>query len=112
MKGSREDTCGVNEARKLLRVSVSTLLRRARAGIVPGAKIGREWVFIRDDLLQIVRQNYKKPACYIDGKALRTGGSDFNSLGEKSGSRLAQEIARKRRNSRPRLEIVHGGRPD
>lgn len=103
-------TCGLHEAMELLRVSESTLLRRARAGIVPGAKIGREWVFVRDDLLQLVRNNYKAP-CSIDGHALRTGGFDSSSTAEKSGSQLAQQIARKRKSLKPKLAIVHGGKP-
>lgn len=103
-------TCGLQEAMELLRVSESTLLRRARAGIVPGAKIGREWVFVRDDLLQLVRKNYKEP-CFIDGRALRTGGSDSRLTEEKSGSRLAQQIARKRKSLKPKLVAVPGGKP-
>ena len=106
----RVSTCGVQEARKLLRVSESTLLRQARAGIVPAAKIGREWVFVRDDLMQLVRKNYKAP-CSIDGHALRTGGFDSSSTGEKSGSQLAQQIARKRKKLKPKLAVVRGGKP-
>ena len=32
------------------------LMRKARAGIVPGAKMGRRWVFIQDDLLAYFRE--------------------------------------------------------
>lgn len=102
-------TCGLQEAAQLLCISESTLLRRVRAGIVPGAKIGRRLVFVRDDLLAFVRNNYKTP-CSIDARALLTGTSDSNSTDTNSASRLAQEIALKRKNSRPKLEIVRGGK--
>lgn len=104
-----EETCGVPEAARLLCISESTLLRRVRAGIVPGAKIGRRLVFVRDDLLQLVRNNYKTP-CSIDARDLLTGTSDSNSTDANSASQLAREIARKRRNLKPKLAIVHGGK--
>lgn len=104
-----DETCGLQEAAGLLCISESTLLRRVRAGIVPGAKIGRRLVFVRDDLLQLVRNNYKTP-CSIDARDLLSGTSDSSSTDVNSASRLAQEIARKRRNLKPKLEIVRGGK--
>jgi excisionase family DNA binding protein len=103
-------TVGLQEACELLRVSPSTLMRRARAGIVPGARIGRQWVFVRDDLLQLVRETARKPRCSIDVAALRSGGSVSSSTDLNTASQLAHAIAQKRKNSRPRLEVVHGGK--
>jgi excisionase family DNA binding protein len=103
------ETVGVDEACALLRVSKSTLYRRVKAGIVPGAKPGRELTFIRDDLLAYIRSNYKQP-CSIDVRDLRTGTSDLNSTDANSGSLLARQIALKRKNLKPRLEIVPGGK--
>jgi excisionase family DNA binding protein len=97
------------QAAKLLKCSETTLMRRARAGIVPGHKPGREWVFIESDLLEYIRQNYKRP-CSIAAQAVRSGGLDSKSLDEKSGSRLALEIAMKRKSLKPKLEIVRGGK--
>lgn len=39
------------EAATLLRVSMKTLLRLAREGLLPGRKVGREWRFVRSELL-------------------------------------------------------------
>jgi excisionase family DNA binding protein len=103
-------TVDAKEACELLKVSESTLMRRARAGIVPGARIGRRWVFLRDDLIQLVKENSKKP-CSIDVSALRSGGYVSSSTDAKSASQLAQQIAHKRKNSRPKLEVVPGGKP-
>lgn len=105
------ETCGVEEAAAILNLSESALKRRARAGIVPGARIARRWVFIRADLLALVRQNYRTP-CSISAQTLRTGTSYFESTASESASQLAQRIARKRKLSRPKLEIVPGGKPD
>jgi excisionase family DNA binding protein len=42
-------------AARLLHVSVKTLLALARAGELRGRKVGREWRFVREDLLSYVR---------------------------------------------------------
>jgi len=50
-------------AATLLNCSVAHLLRLARAGLVPAAKVGKGWVFIEQDLLDWLRQQAKpKPA--------------------------------------------------
>lgn len=42
---------GLVEAAALLRVHKNTLAARARARIIPGAKIGKEWAFLEADLV-------------------------------------------------------------
>jgi excisionase family DNA binding protein len=42
-------------AADLLRISTDALMRKARAGKVPGVRIGRQWVIIEEDLLAFVR---------------------------------------------------------
>jgi excisionase family DNA binding protein len=48
-------TLGIIEAAALLRMSPDALKRKAREGKVPGSKPGRQWVFIREDLLAHLR---------------------------------------------------------
>ncbi len=43
------------EAAALLRVSTKTVLGLARAGSLPGEKVGRAWRFVRGDVLDFVR---------------------------------------------------------
>lgn len=43
------------EAADLLRVSVKTVLALARAGTLPGEKVGRAWRFVKVDVLNYVR---------------------------------------------------------
>lgn len=40
------------EAAELLRVGVHTIIREARAGRLPGRRIGKEWRFSRTGLLE------------------------------------------------------------
>jgi excisionase family DNA binding protein len=40
------ETWGINEAAAFLRIHADTLAERARAGEIPGTKIGRAWVFM------------------------------------------------------------------
>lgn len=86
------ETIGVQEAARLLRMSAGTVMRRARAGLIPGARIGRQWVFIKADLLDTIRQSYRKPVV-VDMRGIRFPGN-------KGESDLAAEIAGKLRAQR------------
>ncbi len=56
-RGGRR-SLGVVEAAQFLRVHPEELRRRAKLGLVPGAKIGRAWVFLEDDLVTYLRSHY------------------------------------------------------
>ena len=45
-------------AAELLRVHPVTLREKARRGEVPGAKIGKCWVFVDVDLIDYIRAQY------------------------------------------------------
>ena len=47
------------EAAAFLKIEITTLCSRAKAGQIPGAKDGRAWVFIEDDLVQHLRTKYR-----------------------------------------------------
>jgi excisionase family DNA binding protein len=52
------ETLGLQEAANFLRCHPEELRRRAKAGVIPGAKVGRAWVFLADDLAAYVRSLY------------------------------------------------------
>ncbi len=54
-------TLGLNEAAAFLKVHPEELRRRAKSGTVPGAKVGRAWVFLMDDLVGYLRSLYSQP---------------------------------------------------
>lgn len=49
------------EAAAFLKMHPEELRRRAKLGVVPGAKAGRAWVFIEDDLAAYIRSLYSSP---------------------------------------------------
>ena len=49
------------EAAAFLKVHPEELRRRAKAGLIPGAKVGRAWVFLQDDLAAYLRSLYSRP---------------------------------------------------
>jgi len=51
---SKDEVLTPDEAAQLLKVSKKTLLRHARAGRIPGAKLGRMWRFRRTELLELL----------------------------------------------------------
>jgi excisionase family DNA binding protein len=54
-------TLGLHEAARYLHCHPEELRRRAKAGRIPGAKVGRAWVFLEDDLAQHIRSLYPNP---------------------------------------------------
>lgn len=52
--GPQDEVLTPDEAAQLLKVSKKTLLRHARAGDIPGVKLGRVWRFRRSELLDLV----------------------------------------------------------
>jgi excisionase family DNA binding protein len=54
-------TLSLTEAAALLRMHPEEVRRRAKCGAIPGAKPGRCWIFIEDDLAEYVRSFYATP---------------------------------------------------
>ncbi len=52
---TREDVLGGREVAALLDLPVSTVLEYARRGVLPGHKLGRRWIFLRDEVEATVR---------------------------------------------------------
>jgi excisionase family DNA binding protein len=44
------DACDAHEVAELLHMPLSTVLDLARRGVLPGHKLGRRWIFLRDEL--------------------------------------------------------------
>jgi hypothetical protein len=52
---------GLIEAAKFLRLHPEELRKRLKLGKIPGAKIGRSWVMLTEDLMEYVRRQYAQP---------------------------------------------------
>ncbi len=51
-------TLGLKEAAAFLRMNPEALRQKAKAGVIPGAKPGKRWVFLEDDLAEYIRSAY------------------------------------------------------
>ena len=82
------NTLTLKGAAKFLHIHPVTLQEKARAGEIPGAKVGKCWVFVDVDLVQYLRSKYRQRAlqgehtevslCHsTNAKAHRTGGLDL-----------------------------------
>jgi excisionase family DNA binding protein len=58
---TREDVLDVREVAELLHMPRSTIFDYARRGVLPGHKLGRRWVFLRDELDVAVRTAPRSP---------------------------------------------------
>ena len=54
-------TLNLREAATFLHLHPEELRQRTKAGRIPGAKVGRAWVFLEDDLAAHVRSLYVTP---------------------------------------------------
>ena len=54
-------TLSLREAAEFLHLHPEELRQRAKAGHIPGAKVGRAWVFLEDDFVAHVRSLYVSP---------------------------------------------------
>ena len=54
-------TLSLIEAAQFLKMHPEEVRRRAKAGLIPGAKAGRAWVFIDADLAAYLRSLYSQP---------------------------------------------------
>ena len=51
-QGREPEVLTAEEAAELLRVSLTTVLKESRLGLIPGVKVGREWRYSRAALLR------------------------------------------------------------
>lgn len=74
-------TLNLNEASNLLKLHSQTVRTKAKSGELPGAKLGKCWVFIESDLLNWIRSQYTTPRQYVS--AINIGERTCKSLNEK-----------------------------
>ena len=55
----RQRTLDLHEAADFLKISESTAQEKAASGEIPGAKIGRAWVFLAEDLIDWLKDQVK-----------------------------------------------------
>ncbi|HKC17430.1 MAG TPA: helix-turn-helix domain-containing protein [Steroidobacteraceae bacterium] len=75
----------LEEAAAFLHINAEELRARAKRGAIPGAKIGRRWVFLENDLAEFIRSNGQQasktdqlPAANIDQGIRGFRGLDFS----------------------------------
>jgi excisionase family DNA binding protein len=67
------NTLTLEEAAALLKMHKETLREMAKAGVVPGAKPAKAWVFIEVDVIEFLRRQYKS----VDAVGLPTGDQEW-----------------------------------
>lgn len=61
-------TAGLEEAAAMLRISVDAMRDFAAEGVIPGAKIGKEWVFLESGLIKYLEDEIEKQTNQRRGK--------------------------------------------
>ncbi|MDH4002706.1 MAG: helix-turn-helix domain-containing protein [Xanthomonadales bacterium] len=70
-------TLGLKQAAAFLKMSPGLLQAKAKSGDIPGAKPGKRWVFLEDDLAAYIRSLYS-----ARGQAPQSGSRNRRSLWE------------------------------
>jgi len=104
-------TLSLQEAGEFLRMHPEEVRRRAKLGKLPGAKPGKSWVFLEDDLATYLRTLYsaerqalqvtqpKEKTCHFSNAVTRIGSISPRHQESELDVLLAQAIKRKRKNS-------------
>jgi excisionase family DNA binding protein len=71
-------TLNLQQAAEFLKIHPVTLQAKAKSGEIPGAKPGKCWVFIDEDLVEYLRSTYNQP-----GKRMQATEDASCSLKEK-----------------------------
>lgn len=64
-----EESLDITECAAFLKVSESYALELVGAGEIPGAKIGRAWVFLKSDLVEYLRRQIRLTTAEIKARA-------------------------------------------
>ncbi|HEX7052491.1 MAG TPA: helix-turn-helix domain-containing protein [Burkholderiales bacterium] len=104
-------TFDLGEAAGFLKMHPEEVRRRARTGQLPGAKAGKRWVFIEEDLAAYLRSLYAAPRqalrvtprkeneCHFASAETRGGLMSPRQAARELESRLKRRIERPRRNT-------------
>jgi hypothetical protein len=105
-------TFSLTEAAAFLRMHPEELRRRAKIGAIPGAKAGRAWVFIDEDLAAYLRSLYperrqalqvslgkKLNECHSSDAVRRGGSTSPHQAASELDALLAQKIGPRLRSS-------------
>jgi hypothetical protein len=83
------NTLDLQAAAAFLHIHPVTLQEKARAGEIPGAKIGKCWVFVDVDLIEHIRSQYARRVLQSERKELEPCHSTNAPIHRIGGSRSA-----------------------
>lgn len=81
------------EAAAFLRCHPEELRRRAKLGHIPGAKVGRSWVFLEEDLVAYLRSLYSPSRQALQVTRRKEIECHFANAAESGGSTFAHPMA-------------------
>jgi hypothetical protein len=111
-------TLDLREAAEFLGIHPNTLQARAKAGLAPGAKIGKQWRFLEVDLVEYFRGQYsvnqkkqaKEAPCHSI-RSVKRGTSISPTMGSAFEEALGLPTRRQRSNSTTNLKLPSGSKP-
>ncbi|MBU2802677.1 helix-turn-helix domain-containing protein [Acidithiobacillus caldus] len=103
-------TFNLEEASEFLHLHPDTLQQMAKHGEIPAAKPGKRWVFIEEDLVDWLRDRYRKDKNQCSGNAVTFGGSISSTMEDAFDALVGRQIERKRRSTTTDSRLNSGNR--
>ena len=88
-------TLSLDEAATFLKLSPSALRQKAKEGKLPGAKIGKRWVFIEKDLAKAIRSSYRTPRQALQVTTMKKSLCHYTNVTKSGGFGLPHQTERK-----------------
>lgn len=57
------ETCNIKETAALLKCCINTVKNLVRKGRLQGGKVGRKWIFLKEDIYKAIRESQNGTAC-------------------------------------------------
>jgi hypothetical protein len=97
-------TLDLSAAASMLHMGEDALMRKTRAGIIPGCKPGRQWIFLEVDLIEWMRSQYNQApkAKTKQWRLASAGRSSISTAATKDAElgELLKQVTRSRPNKR------------
>lgn len=103
------NTLDLDEAAAFLKCSDDTIRELVASGELPGAKVGRKWVFVDVDLVEWLRTQYAKGKTTCPStKSAKSGISTLPIMGKELENLLKPQTSEKRRKSTIGAKLSYG----
>jgi excisionase family DNA binding protein len=103
-------TFNLEEAAEFLHLHPDTLQQMAKHGEIPAAKPGKRWIFIEEDLVDWIRERYRRDKTQCSENAVTFGGSISSTLDDAFDALVGRQTGKELRSTMTSSRLNSGNR--